>query len=279
MSSPIVKPFLKWAGGKRQLLPEIRQNMPKKYNKYYEVFVGGGALLFDLQPKEAVINDSNGELINCYQVIRNHPHELIEALKQHKNDKDYFYKIRELDRHIKEYAKLSNIDKASRIIYLNKTCYNGLFRVNSRRQFNVPYGRYKRPDIVNEAVIRAVSKYLNENNIEILNTDFSEALSTAKKGDFIYLDPPYDPISETASFTSYDVNGFDRKEQKRLKDWVDILHDKGCKILLSNSYTQFIDELYDNQYYNKQKISAIRAINSKANKRGKINEILIKNYE
>ncbi|HAC62104.1 MAG TPA: DNA methyltransferase [Cyanothece sp. UBA12306] len=279
MTDSIVKPFLKWAGGKRQLMPEIRKNMPKNYNIYYEVFIGGGALLFNLQPSQAVINDSNKELINCYEVIRDNPEELIENLKEYKNNKTHFYRIRELDRNPQEYSKLSHVEKASRIIYLNKTCYNGLFRVNSQGQFNVPFGKYKKPDIVNETVIKAVSKYLKENEIKILNGDFARALNYAEKGDFIYLDPPYDPVSDTASFTGYDVNGFNKQEQKRLKEIVDKLHQKGAKILLSNSCTDFICDLYNNEYYRQIKISAIRSINSQGNKRGKIDEILIKNYD
>lgn len=212
-------------------------------------------------------------------MIRDNPDQLIAELKKHKNESDYFYKIRELDRKINQYKKLSNVEKAARIIYLNKTCYNGLFRVNSKGQFNVPFGKYKNPDIVNENVIKAVSEYLRDNDIKILNQDFSEPLSSAKKGDFIYLDPPYDPISDTASFTSYDVNGFNREEQKRLKEVIDKLHQKGCKVLLSNSYTDFICDLYSDNYYRKIQISAIRSINSQGNKRGKVAEILVKNYD
>lgn len=277
--NPIVKPFLKWAGGKRQLLPEIQKYIPKKYNRYYEVFIGGGAILFSIQPTNAVINDSNQELINCYKVIRDNPDQLILKLKEHKNEPNYFYKIRELDRKTTQYEKLSKVEKAARIIYLNKTCYNGLFRVNSQGQFNVPFGKYKNPDIVNEAVIKAVGKYLRDNEIKILNYDFSNALNSAEKGDFIYLDPPYDPISDTSSFTGYDINGFNRKEQKRLKEIIDELHQKGCKVLLSNSYTNFICDLYSNDYYKQIKISAIRAINSQGHKRGKVDEILVKNYD
>ncbi|PSF37605.1 DNA methyltransferase [Aphanothece hegewaldii CCALA 016] len=272
----LVKPFLKWAGGKRQLLAELRRNMPKSYENYYEPFIGGGALFFDVQPQKAVINDSNSELINCYQVIKASPEKLIESLNQHKNEINYYYKLRDLDRE-NTYSMLSSVERASRIIYLNKTCYNGLFRVNSQGQFNVPFGKYKNPDIVNIAVIKAVHKYLNENYINMLNTDFEKALSTAKKGDFIYLDPPYDPISDTSSFTGYDVNGFDREEQERLKLVVDKLHVKGCKFLLSNAYTEFIIDLYKN--YKQIKISAVRAINSNADKRGKVDEILVKNYD
>ncbi|MBE9223102.1 DNA adenine methylase [Cyanobacterium stanieri LEGE 03274] len=275
--NPILKPFLKWAGGKRQLLSEIKKYIPKNYNKYYEVFIGGGALLFDLQPQQSIINDSNKELINCYQVIRDKSDELIKDLGKHINNESYFYNLRDLDRQKKKYSQLSDVEKASRIIYLNKTCFNGLFRVNSQGQFNVPFGKYKNPDIVNSVVIKAVSKYFNENQIEILNNDFEVALKTAKKNDFIYLDPPYDPISETASFTGYDVNGFNKKEQERLKKVVDELNKRGCKVLISNSSTEFITNLYCD--YSIITVSAIRAINSKGHKRGKVNEILIKNYE
>ncbi len=274
----IIKPFLKWVGGKRQLISEIEKYLPQKYDKYYEVFIGGGALLFNLQPKKAVINDRNQELINCYRIVKDYPEELIEDLRTHCNEKDYFYQLRELDRQEEKYKNYSNIQRASRIIYLNKTCYNGLFRVNSKGEFNVPFGRYKKPNIVNESVIRAVSKYLNENEIEIRTGDFRKAFATVQKEDFIYLDPPYDPISNTASFTSYNLNGFDRKEQERLKKQVDLLHKKGCQILVSNSYTDFIDRLYDDDYYQKIRVSANRAINSQGKKRGKVDEILIKNY-
>ncbi len=253
--------------------------MPKNYNKYYEVFIGGGAVLFDLQPYQAVISDSNKELSNCYTIIRDQPDELIKQLIEHSNsnNQDYFYKIRELDRRKKEYNKLSQVERASRIIYLNKTCFNGLFRVNSQGQFNVPFGKYKNPDIVNSAMIKAISKYLNENNIEILNADFEEALSTATKNNFVYLDPPYHPLSNTASFTGYDVNGFGVEEQERLKRVVDELTQKGCKVLVSNSAHDFIKELYAD--YNVISVSAIRAINSKGHKRGKVEEVLIKNYD
>lgn len=280
----VARPFLKWAGGKRQLLPEILKYIPKKKltkNIYYEPFIGGGALLFERQPKRAVINDSNVELINCYEVIRDSVDDLIECLRDHKNhhDETYYYKIRDLDRSSKEYSKLSNIHKAARIIFLNKTCYNGLFRVNSQGQFNVPFGRYKNPNVLDEAVLRAVSKYLNNPQIKILNTDFEEAVKDAKKGDFIYFDPPYDPVSDTASFTGYDINGFNKDEQKRLKKVFDELSKKGCLVMLSNSYTDFIQELYQEYQENFIKVKATRSINSKALKRGVVDEILIINYK
>jgi DNA adenine methylase len=272
----LVRPFLKWAGGKRQLLPEILENhLPKKYNFYYEPFVGGGAVFFSLQRKKAVINDSNPELINCYKVIQDSLDDLIDELQQHKNEESYYYSIRDWDR-LASYHQKTPVERASRIIYLNKTCYNGLFRVNSQGQFNVPFGRYKNPDFLNVAVLKAVNKYLNKNQITILNNDFEKACMKAKKGDFLYFDPPYDPISDTASFTGYDINGFNKSEQIRLKETFDDLTQRGCYILLSNSYTNFICDLYKD--YNQFKISAIRAINSNVRRRGKIDEILVRNY-
>ena len=270
------QPFLKWAGGKRQLLPEIRKYVPKQYETYYEPFVGAGAVLFDLQPKKAVINDINVELVNTYHVIREHVDELVETLKKHKNDKDYYYHIRNLDR-TAEFHQLSMIERSARMIYLNKTCFNGLYRVNRQGQFNVPYGKYKNPNIVNEEVLRAVHHYLTNNDITILNVDFVQAVETAKAGDFIYFDPPYDPVSETASFTSYSLGGFDRDDQLRLRDLFIELHERGCYVLLSNSATEFIQDIYAD--FHVELISASRAINSVASKRGKIAEVLVRNYE
>lgn len=272
----LLSPFLKWAGGKRQLLPEIRKYIPKKYNTYYEPFVGAGAVLFDLQPNKVVINDINSELINTYKVIQNNIDDLIVELRKHKNDPDHFYKIRDLDRS-EDFEKLTSIEKSSRLIYLNKTCFNGLFRVNSQGQFNVPFGKYKNPQIVNEAVLRAVHNYLNTANVTILNEDFEKALSKAKKGDFIYIDPPYDPLSNTSSFTGYNLDGFNRDDQERLRDVFEELDKRGCKVLLSNSATDFIKDLYKD--YHIEIVSASRNINSIASKRGKIDEVLVMNYE
>ncbi|WP_210766323.1 DNA adenine methylase [Caldifermentibacillus hisashii] len=275
--SRVIQPFLKWAGGKRQLLPEIRKYIPKRMGTYYEPFLGGGAVLFDLQPKKAVINDINSELINTYLVIKNNVDELIEDLRKHENTSDYYYKIRDLDRDKNRFSKLSDVEKASRLIYLNKTCFNGLFRVNSQGQFNVPFGRYKNPNIVNEFVLRAVSHYLNNNEVKILNGDFADAVSSAKKGDFVYFDSPYDPVSETASFTGYTLGGFNKDEQIRLRDLFVDLDKRGCKVLLSNSATDFIKDLYKD--YHIEIVSATRNINSIATKRGKIDEVLVMNYE
>jgi len=281
--NPLVRPFLKWAGGKRQLLPEIVKYVPKRISKhtYYEPFIGGGALLFELQPPKAVINDTNKELINCYKVIRDSLDELMEELSKDKysNSETSYYEMRDLDRSTKKYASLSEVEKAARIIYLNKTCYNGLFRVNSQGQFNVPFGRYKNPNFLDDAVLRAVNKYLNSNDITLLNQDFAEAVKDAKRGDFVYFDPPYDPVSETASFTGYDVNGFNRDEQERLKEEFDALHKKGCKVMLSNSCTDFIMDLYKDYQDTIIKVRATRSINSNALKRGMVDEVLVLNYE
>lgn len=272
----LIAPFLKWVGGKRQLMPAIKELIPKNYTNYYEPFIGGGAVLFDLQPKNAVINDFNEELINVYQTIKENPEELISDLKTHRNESDYFYDLRALDRE-DNFENLSNIKKASRVIYLNKTCYNGLYRVNNSGEFNSPFGRYKNPNIVNETTIRAVSKYLNTNKITILNGDFEEALKGIKKGSFVYFDPPYHPVSASSNFTGYVQGGFDMYEQVRLRDLCNKLNEKEINFLLSNSATQFIEDLYKD--YKISYVKANRSINSNAKKRGEIDEVLIRNYE
>ncbi|HEV2802345.1 MAG TPA: DNA adenine methylase [Pyrinomonadaceae bacterium] len=275
----LLQPFLKWAGGKRQLLPEIRKYVPKRYKLYFEPFVGAAAVLFDVQPQTAIINDANPELVNCYRVIKRDPEGLIDLLREHrdKNDKKYFYSLRQLDRD-PSFASLGDLERAARIIYLNKTCYNGLFRVNSQGQFNVPFGNYANPNIVDEIVIRAVSRYLNGAQVEISNDDFAAAVSGAARGDFVYLDPPYDPISDTSSFTGYNLNNFDKNEQRRLKSVCDDLTRRGSKVLLSNSATDFIRDLYsDKTRYTIVEVTASRNINSVSTGRGKINELLIFN--
>jgi len=271
----MIQPFLKWAGGKRQLLPFIHKYLPRKYNNYFEPFVGAGALLFDLKPTSAFINDINEELINCYDVIRDFSEELIADLIKHKNNSDYFYDLRKTDRGT-SFSDLTNIQRASRIIYLNKTCFNGLFRVNSQGQFNAPFGSYKKPNIVNETVIRSVSRYLRKNNVTTSNVDFSVVVQQAGRGDFIYLDPPYDPISETASFTGYSLGQFNRNEQVRLRDCFNELTVRGCKVMLSNSSTKFVADLYAD--FNIIPVNANRNINSVGSSRQKVEELLILNY-
>lgn len=270
----LITPFLKWVGGKRQLIPVISDKMPDKFTRYYEPFVGGGAILFHLQPKNAVINDFNAELINVYNVIKYNVEELIEDLKQHKNREGYFYELRELDRR-EDYSNISNVKKASRVIYLNKTCYNGLYRVNGSGEFNAPFGRYNNPNIVNEITLRAVSKYLGNNDIQILNTDFVEVVKDINEGSFVYFDPPYDPVSQSSNFTGYVKEGFDIDEQIRLRDLCNKLNEKGVKFLLSNSATKFVIDLYKG--YEITYVKANRYINSNSNKRGEVDEVLVRN--
>jgi DNA adenine methylase len=272
----LVAPFLKWVGGKRQIMPTIEQHLPKGIKSYIEPFIGGGAVLFHLQPKNAIINDFNAELVNVYNVIKNDLENLIIDLNKHKNESRYFYEIRALDR-TEAFGNLSDVERASRIIYLNKTCYNGLYRVNNSGEFNSPFGKYKNPNIVNEPTLRAVNSYLNSNNVRIENTDYETVLKEADKNSFVYLDPPYHPVSDSSNFTGYVQGGWDESEQIRLKEACDRLNKKGIKFMQSNSSVNFIKELYSD--YQIHIIKANRAINSDGDKRGEVEEVLIKNYE
>ena len=272
----LIAPFVKWVGGKRQLLNYIMPLLPKRFSTYCEPFIGGGAVLFALQPSKAIINDLNTDLMIVYGAIRDSVELLIDSLRKHENTSEYFYAIRDLDRNKALYRSMSEVEKASRLIYLNKTCYNGLFRVNSSGEFNAPFGYYKNPNIVNEPVLRAVNKYLNAGDIMLCNEDFAETLKRVPKGGFVYLDPPYDPVSDTANFTGYNKGGFDRNEQKRLKQCCDELNDRKIKFMLSNSDTEFIRDLYIE--YNVSVIDAKRIVNSDASKRGIVKEVLVRNY-
>jgi len=277
-NNKLVAPFLKWVGGKRQLIPSIVAYLPKnikEYN-YIEPFVGGGAILFYLQPQNAIINDLNKELINVYEVIKNNLDELILDLKNHKNESDYFYQIRALDRN-DNFEKLNSVQRASRIIFLNKTCFNGLYRVNNAGEFNAPFGRYKNPNIVNEPTLKAVHKYLSSNNIHISSKDYSEILKKLDKKSFVYLDPPYHPISESSNFTGYIQGGWNSSDQINLKTACDELNKNGIKFLLSNSSSEFIKNLYKD--YKIFTVKANRAINSNGADRGEVDEVLIRNYE
>lgn len=270
----LISPIVKWVGGKRQLLTEIMPFIHKECSTYVEPFVGGGAVFFELQPKKAIINDYNAELINVYTTVRDFPEELIEKLEVHNrgNTEEYFYQLRALDRD-PEYLHMDKVEKAARMIYLNKTCYNGLYRVNAAGQFNSPYGKYKHPNIVNAANIRAMSEYLRNPKIVIRQGDYRDALKGLRKGAFVYLDPPYMPISASSSFTGYTENGFTYEQQAALKKECDKLRKKGIAFLQSNSDCQEIRELYKD--YPVKTVQAKRAINSKADKRGEINELLI----
>lgn len=269
-------PVVKWVGGKRQLLPQILPLIPKRMTAYCEPFLGGGAVLFALQPRRALVNDLNQDLITVYRVIREDADALIDHLSRHENTPEYFYRIRDLDRDKDAYAALSDVEKASRLLYLNKTCYNGLFRVNASGSFNSPYGHYRRPNIVNEQTIRGVSRYFNSCDITFFSGDFAAVLEQVPEGGFVYLDPPYDPVSDTASFTGYNRGGFGREEQVRLKECCDALTARGVKFLLSNSATPFIRELYSS--YRVSIVQARRAVNSVASRRGAIEEVLVRNY-
>ena len=266
-------PFLKWAGGKRQLIPQMTEYFPKNYNQYIEPFIGGGAIFFHLLPKKAIISDNNPDLINCYNVIKDDVENLIKSLKKHKYEKNYYYEIRALDRDRKKYTDLSNIEKASRSIYLNKSGYNGLYRVNSKGFFNVPFGRHKNPKICDEINLRNVSLALE--NVKIHLSSFEVCLDYAERGDFIYLDPPYHPLSETALFTSYTKKGFDKILQKKLFEVFKELNNRECYVMLSNSYSEFILDMYKD--FKIVTLKAKRNINSDSQKRGLINEVLILN--
>lgn len=273
-----LQPFTKWTGGKRQLLPVIRKLMPKTYNRYFEPFVGGGALFFDLAPKDAVINDFNAELINCYQQIKDNPQELIEILKVHQeyNSKEYYLDLRSADRD-ERIDMMSEVQRAARILYMLRVDFNGLYRVNSKNQFNVPYGRYKNPKIVDEELISAISTYLNNNQLEIKMGDFEKAIVDVRTGDFVYFDPPYIPLSETSAFTSYTHEGFSFADQVRLRDAFKRLSDTGAYVMLSNSSSALVEELYKD--FNIHYVEATRTNGAKSSSRGKISEIIVTNYE
>ena len=273
------KPFVKWVGGKRQLLTQFRlMNLypPEKFDpktgRYFEPFVGGGAVFFDLLPEKAFLSDLNNDLVITYNVIKKEVEKLISTLKKHKTDKEYFLKIRAQNSN-----ELTDLEIASRFIFLNRTCFNGMYRVNSKGGFNVPFGKYTNPLICDEQNLRKVSNALKE--VEIKKQDYKEVLKKAKKGDFVYFDPPYYPVSKTSSFTSYTSEAFLEKEQTELRDTFSELSKRGCFVMLSNSDTSFINEIYSGfKGVRITKVEAGRAINSKASGRGKITEVLVTNY-
>ncbi len=273
----LVAPVLKWVGGKRQLVEIFLELIPKNINSYCEPFLGGGALFFSLQPKTAYVNDINENLMLVYNVIRDDVEKLIEELSTFKNESEFFYSVRDWDRNPEKYNSLSEIKRAARIIYLNKTCYNGLYRVNNAGEFNSPFGSYRNPNIVNAPVLRAVSKYFNSAQIFFTSTDYAEILAEIPKKTFVYLDPPYDPISSTSNFTGYSKGGFTHEDQIRLKECCDCLTEKKIKFMLSNSKTDFILDLYS--AYNITTVQAKRSINSVGTGRGNVEEVVVRNYE
>ncbi len=265
----VVKAPVKWAGGKTQLLIQYMPLFPNKINCLIEPFFGGGAVFFYLTPHRAVLIDNNEELINFYMVVKHKLELLLTDLQRHENTKSYYYLIRGEDP-----ASLDDIRRASRFLFLNRTCFNGLYRVNSRGQFNVPFGRYKNPRIIDEVNLRRVSAALQE--AEIMCADFSKVLDVAGPEMFVYCDPPYHPLSKTANFTSYTADAFKEEDQRRLADVFRELDRLGCKVMLSNSDTPFIRELYEG--YDIRTVTARRAINCKGSGRGPVSELVIRNY-
>ena len=274
------KPFVKWAGGKRQLLPEIQKHLPEKFSSYFEPFLGGGALLFNLlsanKNLKGHVSDLNSDLVLSYVTIRDNLNVLLKSLQKHSdkyfaNSESYYYSVRESN-------PKSQIEKVSRLLFLNRTCFNGLYRVNSKGKFNVPLGRYSHPNIVQEENLRSVNQFLNQNKINIKCQDFSSTVEKAKKGDFVYFDPPYQPVSKTANFTSYTNSNFGLNDLKRLAKVSNQLAKKGVNVLLSNSSSKQVRDMFSDKHWKIIKIEANRAINSDSNKRTGHSELLIKNY-
>lgn len=266
------RPFLKWAGGKSRLIQQYIPYFPKSYQTYYEPFLGGGAVFFYLQPKMSILTDINAELITTYRCVRDNVEDLICLLQEHKanHNRDYYYRIRSI-------SSMNNLEQAARLIYLNKTCYNGLYRVNSQGKFNVPLGSYKNPNICQENLLRAASKALAF--CEIKQADFMNILDSANSSnDFVFCDPPYHPISSTSYFTGYNGNSFGEQDQIRLRDVCAELANRGVKIMVCNSDCEFIRKIYEEINFKIYVIAAARSINSNIQKRGMINELLITSY-
>ena len=269
-------PILKWAGGKRQLLHAIVPLVPTEYDCYYEPFVGAGAVLLDLQPSKAIANDTNEELINVYNIIKKQPDELIYLLKEYEklHCEEFYYKLRAVDRDEERFSQMTALYKAARTIYLNRTCYNGLYRVNSKGYFNTPMGRNSSIQIVNEKGICGISEFLNRASVTFLNQDYKQVLESVTSDDFVFLDPPYYPTNKD-SFLRYDMSPFGIQEQKVLKEKCDELNDKGVRFIETNSDCEEIRELYSN--YRLIEVDVRRCINAKVNgRRGK--ELIICNY-
>ncbi len=274
-----MEPILKWAGGKRNLLPILTNlidasGFDSKKNRYYEPFIGGGALCFYKTFPRCTINDFNEELINVYRQIKEHPLELIELLKKHAalHSKSYYLSVRAMDRN-SDYATLDGVVRAARIVYLNRTCYNGLYRVNKNGYFNVPMGKYKSPEIVMEDRILSLSEYFRKKEISILQGDFEKSVRYAKAGDLIYFDPPYD--YDGVGFSTYTAKGFDRDDLNRLKRLSDRLVEKGCIVLISNNETNYVKELFDTPFYTTHRVQASRFISCDGKRRSKVDEVII----
>ena len=278
MKGRVMSPFIKWVGGKRQLLPELVKYLPHGFNKYYEPFVGGGALFLRITPKEAVINDYNEELVNVWEVVRDDLSNLLSLLKGHQDNdsKDYYLNVRSVDRDGR-IINMTNTERAARFIYLNKAGYNGLWRVNSNGQNNVPYGSHKKLNLLSPS-LKNISNYLNNNNIKLLTGDFEKSVADAKKDDFVYFDPPYIPVNQTSKFTNYTKNGFGLVQQQQLRDLAINLASRGVNVMLSNSDTSLVHNLYANKIFKIHHVKAMRYVNSNIAKRGKVGEVIITTY-
>jgi DNA adenine methylase len=274
---PILPLFLKWAGGKLQLIEQFKNLFPHNFRNYYEPFIGSGAIFFyvksKLKPNKVILSDTNEELINCFVAVRDKPSELVELLLNHrkKHSKEYYYAVRSI-----ESDRLDSVNRAARLIYLNKTCFNGLYRVNSKGQFNVPFGDYENPSIFDRNILFHASQLLQGVHLQVMT--FEKVLDYAGKDDFVYFDPPYIPLSKTSSFTRYSKSDFSVREQKRLSEVFRILDSRGCFVMLSNSDHALTRELYRDYEKNTVMVRAKRKINSVGSKRGAINEAVITNY-
>ena len=275
---PLLLPlFLKWAGGKLQLIEQFKNLFPHKFHNYYEPFIGSGAVFFyvksKLKPNKVILSDTNEELINCFLIVRDKPSELVELLLNYrkKHSKEYYYAVRSI-----ESNRLDSVNRAARLIYLNKTCFNGLYRVNSKGHFNVPFGDYESPSIFDKTTLFQASQLLQGVDLQVMT--FEKVLDFAGKDDFVYLDPPYIPLSKTSSFTRYSKCDFSMTEQKQLSEVFETLDSRGCFVMLSNSDHALTRELYRHYKKNTVVVRAKRMINSVGSKRGAINELIVTNY-
>jgi DNA adenine methylase len=266
---------VKWVGGKSRILSQLTPLLPKgvELMRHVEPFVGGGALFFARRPERALLSDVNRQLCATYEAVRDDIEGVIAQLRElsASHSAERYYQVRHRYNHA---ARISSAERAALFVYLNKTCFNGLHRVNRRGEFNVPAGRYQNPRILDEAALRAASQLLRQ--AELRCESFESLLSYAKPGDFIYFDPPYEPVSETANFTAYAANGFDRSDQERLRDVFAALDRRRCKLMLSNSDVPFIRDLY--RKFRIDVVAAPRAINCDAKRRGLVSEVVVRNY-
>lgn len=274
-----VHPFVKWAGGKTQIVNKLKELMPQQFGRYYEPFIGGDALLFSITPEHVTISDQNSELICAYKCFENKDmyKRLIDKLKEHEKNhsEKYYFKIRELDRR-DDFATMDEVERAARFIYLNKTCFNGLYRVNAKGFFNVSSAKKNVVKTFNEDNFNAIKNYFTTKDVLVFNQDYAKTVETAVCGDFVYFDPPYDAFPDKNGFVNYGKNGFGRDEQIRLRDCFKQLSNRGVFVMLSNNNTPFINELYDG--FNIHVVNAKRMINSDPNGRGDVQEVIITNY-